>query len=163
MSSTEDGEYVLDSSVVGYHGKSGSITRTTSQDPIATGPRLLGTLAIAAVTFSQVCGSPTGIEAAVGAGGAFGFSVALILSMFVWAIPQALIVAELSSAFPAAGGTVGWVEEGLGDILGFINAAMCQLSSISSLSVYPVLVSGKPRPPFFCTACAPPAFHTVLV
>ena len=116
--------------------------RANSQ-PGITGPRLLGTLAIAAVTFSQVCGSPTGIEAAVGAGGAFGFMMALLFAMAIWAIPQALIVAELSSAFPAAGGTVGWVEEGLGDIPGFINAAMCQLSSISSLSVYPALVAGK--------------------
>jgi hypothetical protein len=131
-----DADYILESSA---NAARSSKQRTSSDDPIVTGPRLLGTLAIAAVTFSQVCGSPTGIEAAVGAGGAFGFSVALLLCMVIWAIPQSLIVAELSSAFPAAGGTIGWVEEGLGDIPGFINAAMCQVRYFSRNLRVPLL------------------------
>lgn len=111
--------------------------RTNSQ-PGVTGPRLLGTLAIAAVTFSQVCGSPLGIEAAVGAGGAYGFIIALVLGMVIWAIPQSLIVAELSSAFPAAGGTVGWVEEGLGNVC--VGEILCCVFVVSTPSTAPPLL-----------------------
>lgn len=90
--------------------------------------RLLGAVAIAAITFSNVCGSPLGIEGAVGAGGAFGCVMMLLAGLAVWAVPQALIVAELSTTFPGDhGGSVRWVEAGLGELAGFVNAAVTQV------------------------------------
>ena len=107
--------------------KDGTVAASASVDP-ASSHRTLGAIAIAAITFSLVCGSPVGIEGAVGAGGAFGFALMLVFGMAVWAIPQALIVAELSTAFPGPhGGSVLWVERGLGGILGFVNAAIVQV------------------------------------
>ena len=52
----------------------------------------------------------------------------LLAGLAVWAVPQALIVAELSTTFPGDhGGSVRWVEAGLGELAGFVNAAVTQV------------------------------------
>ena len=66
----------------------------------------LGLAALSILIFYEVCGGPFGIEDIVRAGGPFyalvGFSLLL-----VWAVPEALITAELSTAMPEASGSVG--------------------------------------------------------
>lgn len=66
----------------------------------------LGLAALVVLIYYGVSGGPFGIEDIVRAGGPFyaiiGFSLFL-----VWAIPEALITAELSTAMPEASGAVG--------------------------------------------------------
>jgi hypothetical protein len=66
----------------------------------------LGLAALTVLIFYEVCGGPFGIEEIVRAGGPFyallGFSL-----LFVWAIPEALITAEMSTAMPEPSGSVG--------------------------------------------------------
>lgn len=73
----------------------------------------IGLAPLVVLIFYSVSGGPFGIEDIVRAGGPFyalmGFSLLL-----VWAVPEALITAELSTAMPEASGSVAWVETAFG-------------------------------------------------
>jgi len=76
--------------------------------------RALGTIQLAVIIFYSVSGGPFGIEDSVRAGGAFYTLIGLLVLPFVWSIPEALVTAELGSAFPEAAGEVAWVETAFG-------------------------------------------------
>lgn len=57
-------------------------------------------------SITTVCGGPFGIEDIVRAGGP-KFALLGFMLLLVWAIPEALITAELSTAFPGSSGSVG--------------------------------------------------------
>jgi hypothetical protein len=66
----------------------------------------LSAVALAVLVFYKVSGGPFGCEPAVKAGGPFVALMAFIIFPFVWCIPEALMTAELGSAFPEpSGGT----------------------------------------------------------
>ena len=111
------------------------------QSPPHHHERTLGAVAIAFLTFAQVAGSPVGIEDAVGAGGAFGCVILLAMMAVLWAAPQALITAELSTAFPVGGGAVVWVDEALGPVVGTANAWLVRVGALCDLPMYPLLFS----------------------
>jgi amino acid transporter len=102
------------------------------------GNKKLGTLALAALAFYAVSGGPFGIEQTVQAGGPFyallGFS-----TLLVWALPEALITAELSTALPEAAGSVAWVTVAYGDFWGFLKGYLSWLSGALDNSLYPIL------------------------
>lgn len=81
-------------------------------------PKKLGLAQLAILTFYAVNGGPFGTEEVVKAGGPlialFGFSL-----MLVWAVPEALVTAELSTAFPESSGSVAWVEAAFGPFWAF--------------------------------------------
>ncbi|CAM9680261.1 unnamed protein product [Discosporangium mesarthrocarpum] len=60
--------------------------------------------------FYSVSGGPFGIEPAVAAGGPLLTLLGFLLLPAVWSIPEALVTAELSTAFPEASGFVAWVR-----------------------------------------------------
>lgn len=101
----------------------------------------LGAFAVAIVLFASVAGGPFGIEPAVGAAGALPVLLGSIALAFMWSAPQALVAAELSTAFPSNGGYVTWVVKGLGPTLGFVNAANSLVSALCNLPLYPSLFS----------------------
>lgn len=61
--------------------------------------------------FYGVSGGPFGVEPVVAAGGPFVALAGFIVLPMVWSIPEALVTAELSTAFPEAAGCVAWVSE----------------------------------------------------
>ena len=86
------------------YGSSGKVGQYIVAD--VNKAKKLGLFGLVALIFYEVSGGPFGIEDIVKAGGPFyaitGFSLLL-----VWAIPEALITAELSTAMPEASGSVG--------------------------------------------------------
>lgn len=93
----------------------------------------------AAITFFIVSGGAYGLETAVGAIGTF-WTVILILTIpLLWAMPTALLVAELSSAIPESGGYYIWVRRGLGRFWAFQEGWWTINYSIVDLAIYPVL------------------------
>lgn len=128
----------MDSSLLTAHQKGGAAAgkcaaATTHKD------KTLGAVGIAVICFAAVAGGPYGIEAAVGAAGALPTLVGLALVGLAWSLPQALVTAELSNAFPSNAGYVVWVLHGLGPVAGFVNAYNCVAAALLNLPLYPVL------------------------
>jgi len=102
------------------------------------GEKKLGLAAFVVLTFYSVSGGPFGIEDIVRAGGPFyalcGFSL-----MLVWAVPEALITAELSTAIPEASGSVAWVEAAFGPFWAFQKGWLSWLSGVADNALYPIL------------------------
>src|SRR3954471_10892570 len=68
----------------------------------------IGLLALVCLIFFTVSGGPYGLETLVGEVGP-GWAVVLIaLTPLLWALPTALMVAELSAAIPEEGGYFIW-------------------------------------------------------
>ena len=94
-----------------YHPKTGQ-----SADPAGA---KLGLWPLVFLTFYSVSGGAFGIEQIVQAAGPLyallGFSLLL-----VWALPEALVTAELSSALPESSGSVAWVHAAFGPFWGYV-------------------------------------------
>lgn len=89
--------------------------------------------------YFQVSGGPYGTEAMVGAGGPFFAILGIIIFPILWSIPEALITAELSTAFPGNGGFVIWTHQAFGPFWGFLVGFWKFLSAVINLSSYPTL------------------------
>lgn len=98
----------------------------------------VGLISLAVLMFYTVSGGAYGIEEIVQAGGPFyalmGFSL-----LIVWAIPEALVTAELATAIPEASGSVSWCTIAFGSKWGFIKGWLSLLSGIADNSLYPIL------------------------
>lgn len=92
--------------------------------------------------FCGVSGGPYGLESTVGKAGP-GLALLLILVVpIVWALPDALMTAELASAIPEEGGYVVWVRRAMGPFWGFINAWWTWMYALVDATIYPVLFAG---------------------
>lgn len=113
-------------------------TRSRSDSHVSLGGKKIGIASLVVLCFYSVSGGPFGIEDIVRAGGPFyallGFSLFL-----VWAIPEALITAELSTTMPEASGSVAWVEAAFGPWWAFQKGWVSLLSGIADNSLYPIL------------------------
>jgi amino acid transporter len=108
----------------------------------ARGPSLrreLGLLPLIAVLFFNVSGGPYGIEDAVASFGPGLTLLLLILTPFVWSLPVAFFVAELSSALPDEGGYVSWVRRAFGPFWAFQVGWWSWIGSFVDIAVYPAL------------------------
>ena len=84
-------------------------------------PEKLTTVPLAVLIFYGVSGGPFGVEASVRSGGHFFALLGFLLMPLVWSVPEALMTAELGSAFPEASGGVAWVEEAFGAQAGWLS------------------------------------------
>ncbi len=73
---------------------------------------------LVAATYLMVAGGPYGLEEIVRRAGFTGAIVILLVTPLLWSVPTALMVSELSSALPEAGGYYAWVKRRSGTILG---------------------------------------------
>jgi amino acid transporter len=80
------------------------------------------------------------LEDAVNSGGVLLCLIGLLLLPFVWAIPQSLMTAELSTMMPVNGGSIVWVWRALGDTAGVVNAYCSLATSIIDICLYPNLI-----------------------
>ncbi|HJW08018.1 MAG TPA: APC family permease [Holophagaceae bacterium] len=95
--------------------------------------------ALIAVTFFMVSGGPYGLEELIQRA---GFQVAvliLLVTPFVWSLPTALMLGELSAAIPAEGGFYVWVGRALGPFWGFQEAWLSLAASVFDMAIYPTL------------------------
>ena len=65
----------------------------------------------------------------------------LVALGLLWALPQALITAELSSAFPRSGSSLYWVVAGLGERLALVNAVCLSVGMVFDAAVWPGLLT----------------------
>ncbi|CAA7399276.1 unnamed protein product [Spirodela intermedia] len=91
--------------------------------------------------FFEVSGGPYGEEPAVQAGGPLLAIIGFLVFPFIWSIPEALVTAELSTAYPGNGGYVVWVTEAFGPFPGSMMGNWKYLSGVINNAAYPVLCS----------------------
>jgi len=89
--------------------------------------------------FYTVSGGPFGIEPAILSAGNFYSLLGFIFLPLVWSVPEALVTAELGSAFNSPSGGVVWVEEAFGEGCGFLCGFMSWVSGATDNAIYPVL------------------------
>nr|XP_024375958.1 probable polyamine transporter At3g19553 [Physcomitrium patens]XP_024375959.1 probable polyamine transporter At3g19553 [Physcomitrium patens]XP_024375960.1 probable polyamine transporter At3g19553 [Physcomitrium patens]XP_024375961.1 probable polyamine transporter At3g19553 [Physcomitrium patens]PNR53956.1 hypothetical protein PHYPA_007631 [Physcomitrium patens] len=99
----------------------------------------LGLLPLVALIFYEVSGGPFGVEDSVKSGGPLLAILGFLIFPFVWSIPEALITAELATAFPENGGYVLWISAAFGDFWGFQEGWCKWISGVADNALYPVL------------------------
>jgi amino acid transporter len=85
--------------------------------------------------FTLTCSGAFGMEDVLGGYAGLGLIMILVLPIF-WALPMALISAELGSALPEEGGFYRWVRRALGEFWGFQAGWWWQLSLFVDTAVY---------------------------
>jgi amino acid transporter len=96
-------------------------------------------LPLIAATYFIVSGGPFGLEDIISKSGYSGAILILLITAAIWAMPTALMVAELASAFPQEGGYYVYVTRGLGRFWGFQEAWLSLVGSIFDMAIYPTL------------------------
>jgi amino acid transporter len=96
-------------------------------------------LPLVALIFYEVSGGPFGVEDAVKAGGPLLALLGFIIFPFIWSVPEALVTAELATAFPENGGYVLWISAAFGPFWGFQEGWCKWISGVTDNALYPVL------------------------
>jgi amino acid transporter len=96
---------------------------------------------LAVLVFYNVSGGPFGIEPAIRAAGNFYAILGFVVFPFVWAIPEALVTAELGSAFLDASAGVAWVQEAFGPRMGGLCGYLGWISGATDNAIYPVSIN----------------------
>ncbi|XP_026412932.1 probable polyamine transporter At3g13620 [Papaver somniferum] len=89
--------------------------------------------------YFEVSGGPYGEEPAVKAAGPLFALLGFLIFPFIWSIPEALITAELATAYPGNGGYVIWADQAFGPFWGSLMGSWKFLSGSINNAAYPVL------------------------
>ncbi|XP_062079968.1 probable polyamine transporter At3g13620 [Humulus lupulus] len=128
---------------------------TTTKPP--TNPKKLTLLPLIFLIYFEVAGGPYGEEPAVKAAGPLLALIGFLVFPFIWSIPEALVTAELSTAYPGNGGFVIWAQQAFGPFWGSLMGTwkfLCVVINIATFPIlcveyleklFPVLESGWPR------------------
>ncbi|HXA48717.1 MAG TPA: APC family permease [Candidatus Acidoferrum sp.] len=92
-----------------------------------------------AAVYLMVAGGPFGLEDTVSQMGYQGAILILLITPVIWALPAALMVAELASALPEEGGFYVWARRAMGPFGGFMEAWLTLVGSIFDMAIYPTL------------------------
>uniref|UniRef100_A0A7S2W835 Amino acid permease/ SLC12A domain-containing protein n=1 Tax=Rhizochromulina marina TaxID=1034831 RepID=A0A7S2W835_9STRA len=106
----------------------------------AGGERKIGLWMLVGLTYYSVSGGPLGMEPAVKAAGPALALLGFLVMPFLWSLPEALMTAELSIAFPEAAGFSAWTNAAFGPFISFLCSFMSWLSGVVDNAVYPVLL-----------------------
>jgi len=126
---------IFQESISNLKSQSGS---SSGGSPGAPRGKKIGLSALVVLAFYTVSGGPFGIEDVVRAGGPFYALLGFTL-LLVWAVPEALITCELSTAMPEASGSVAWVESAFGPWWAFQKGYLSWLSGVADNALYPIL------------------------
>ena len=99
-------------------------------------------LPLIAAVYLMVSGGPFGLEDIVSKAGYAGAILILLVTPLIWALPTALMVAELASALPDEGGFYVWAFRSMGPFWGFQEAWLSLVGSIFDMAIYPTLFVG---------------------
>lgn len=89
--------------------------------------------------YFEVAGGPYGEEPVVKAAGPLYALLGFLIFPFIWSVPEALITAELSTAFPGDGGFVIWADRAFGSFFGSLMGSWKFLSGVINIAAFPVL------------------------
>jgi amino acid transporter len=92
-----------------------------------------------AAIFFMVSGGPYGLEEIIQKAGYSRALLILAVVPFIWSLPVALMVGELSAALPEEGGYYMWVRRALGPFWGFQEAWLSLSASVFDMALYPTL------------------------
>ncbi|KAK7301163.1 hypothetical protein RJT34_12024 [Clitoria ternatea] len=109
-------------------------TTTTS-----TSPKKLTLIPLIFLIYFEVAGGPYGEEPSVKAAGPLFALLGFLIYPFIWSIPEALITAELTTAFPGNGGFVIWAQRAFGPFWGSLMGTWKFLSGVINIASFPVL------------------------
>ncbi|CAN6329587.1 unnamed protein product [Urochloa humidicola] len=127
-----------------------------SDPPSPSRPRLT-VLPLIALIFYDVSGGPFGIEDSVrDGGGALLPVLGFLILPILWSLPEALVTAELASAFPTNAGYVGWVSAAFGPSAAFLVGFTKWVSGTLDNALYPVLFLDYLRSSSGAAALSPP-------
>jgi amino acid transporter len=115
------------------------VTRSQPAIDVRVIQRKLGLSAIVGIIFFSVSGGPYGLEDVVGQSGPGMALLLIVVTPLIYSLPAALMVAELATLMPVAGGYYQWVKEGLGPFWGFQAGWWAWVASWFDLAIYPVL------------------------
>lgn len=104
-----------------------------------TNVQKLSMLPLVALIFYEVSGGPFGVEDSVKAGGPLLALIGFTAFPFLWSIPEALVTAELATAFPENGGYVLWISAAFGPFWGFQEGFWKWFSGVMDNALYPLL------------------------
>src|SRR5580692_10978958 len=96
-------------------------------------------LPLIGATYFMVSGGPYGLEDIIGFAGYGRALLLLLLLPFVWSLPTALMLGELSAAMPEEGGFYVWVRRAMGPFWGFQEAWLSLAASIFDMAIYPTI------------------------
>ena len=100
----------------------------------------LGVRALVSLLFFTVSGGPIGTETIVSSCGPLAGVGAVVLFALVFSTPQALVTAELTTAFPGNGGNSLWVQAAFGNFWGVFVSYLSLFSAMVDMALYPILL-----------------------
>ena len=103
------------------------------------GGRKLSLVPLIFLIFFEVAGGPYGAEPAVQAAGPLYALLGFLIFPFIWAIPEALVTAELSTAIPGNGGYVLWADRAFGALPGSLMGTWKYVSAAINGAAFPAL------------------------
>ncbi|KAI9106523.1 hypothetical protein K1719_022051 [Acacia pycnantha] len=89
--------------------------------------------------YFEVAGGPYGEEPAVQAAGPLLAIIGFTVFPFIWSVPEALITAELCTAFPGNGGYVVWADRAFGPFWGSLMGTWKFLCGVVNIASFPAL------------------------
>ena len=98
-------------------------------------------LAVLATMFAMLSAGPYGLEEVIPRAGPGLALFVLSLMAFVWAVPYALLVAELVSVLPGEGGIYQWFRASLGPFWAFQLSILDWITWVLEAALYPPLVA----------------------
>ncbi|KAM1531393.1 hypothetical protein FF1_005481 [Malus domestica] len=115
------------------------ITTAATTTTAATNRKKLTLIPLIFLIYFEVAGGPYGEEPAVKAAGPLFAILGFLIFPFIWSVPEALITAELSTAFPGNGGFVIWADRAFGPFWGSLMGTWKFLSGVINIAAFPVL------------------------
>ncbi|GFQ04977.1 probable polyamine transporter at3g13620 [Phtheirospermum japonicum] len=112
---------------------------TTDAASTTTTAKKLTLIPLIFLIYFEVAGGPYGEEPAVQAAGPLLAILGFLIFPFIWSIPEALITAELSTAFPGNGGFVIWADSAFGPFFGSLMGTWKFLSGVINIAAFPAL------------------------
>jgi len=100
--------------------------------------RVLGTTGLFCVIFFEV-GGGIGMDEAIRHGGIFWSLVGMVTFPLIFAVPLALVTAELATSFPENGGQVAWARHAFGHRMGFMQGVASLIANIADIATLGVL------------------------
>jgi len=100
----------------------------------------VGFLPLIALIYFETSGGAYGSETIVGAAGPGLAILGLSAGFVVWSVPEALVCAELGTAFPEDRGYVAWVGAAFGPRAAFAEGWLSWCSGVADSAIYPVLL-----------------------